>query len=408
MRRHAISGADWDRVKGAPGPKSKAGNRLLVDRVLWIARTGSPWRDRPDRFGNGNSVWRRFRRWAEAGVWGTVLELVRDPDRGPRDAFVARSRTARARARELDGAAEARRIAVACSDPPDGRDAWTVRMLADKRVESEVVEVISDETARRALESAPQAVAQGAVAHPGRTRRCVRGPDGGRNRGVPPALRPGAPTGVYRRATSPTDRRNTYPAPGPAGRGDSIMSTAQRDREPVPGVRPTGRVAPHRGDTAAHGEGLRGVPGYVVDEAYAEADRVALVTDDLNVRGSGSLYEALDPATARRGAARIEWHYAPKHGAGSTRVLEYLEHARPHTRPGPPTEPAPHPVPMAEPLEPVAPRDPGSDHEQHRIHEPPGLVLRTVARYQTRDPVPIRIRNRMASTLGPPKIAPDS
>ncbi|WP_390697667.1 transposase [Gemmata massiliana] len=69
-----------DRVKGAPGPKSKAGNRRFVDRVLWIARTGSPWRDQPDRFGNGNSVWRRFRRWAEAGVWGTVLELVRDPD----------------------------------------------------------------------------------------------------------------------------------------------------------------------------------------------------------------------------------------------------------------------------------------------------------------------------------------
>lgn len=54
---------------------------------------------------------------------------------------------------------------------------------------------------------------------------------------------------------------------------------------------------------------------YVVDEVYAEADRGVLVTDNLNVHGPGSLYEALDPATARRVAARIEWHYTPKHGS---------------------------------------------------------------------------------------------
>jgi len=54
---------------------------------------------------------------------------------------------------------------------------------------------------------------------------------------------------------------------------------------------------------------------YVVDEVYAEADRVVLVTDNLNVHGPGSLYEALDPATARRVAEKIEWHYTPKHGS---------------------------------------------------------------------------------------------
>jgi transposase len=81
MRRHAISDADWDRVTGLlPARGPKANNRLFVDAVLWIARTGSPWRDLPDRFGKWNSGWRRFRRWAEAGVWGKVLGLVRDPD----------------------------------------------------------------------------------------------------------------------------------------------------------------------------------------------------------------------------------------------------------------------------------------------------------------------------------------
>jgi len=81
MRRHAISDADWDRVKGLlPTRGPKADNRLFVDAVLWIARTGCPWRDLPDRFGKWNSAWRRFRRWADAGVWGAVLGLVRDPD----------------------------------------------------------------------------------------------------------------------------------------------------------------------------------------------------------------------------------------------------------------------------------------------------------------------------------------
>jgi transposase len=54
---------------------------------------------------------------------------------------------------------------------------------------------------------------------------------------------------------------------------------------------------------------------YVVDEVYQEAERVVLVTDNLNVHGAGSLYEAFDPATARRLAEKIEWHYTPKHGS---------------------------------------------------------------------------------------------
>ena len=81
MRRHAISDADWNRVKDllpSRGPKGDA--RSFVDAVLWIARTGSPWRDLPERFGRWNSVWRRFRRWAEGGVWERVLAAVRDPD----------------------------------------------------------------------------------------------------------------------------------------------------------------------------------------------------------------------------------------------------------------------------------------------------------------------------------------
>jgi hypothetical protein len=55
------------------------------------------------------------------------------------------------RQRVLDGAAEARLIALACSPPPDGRRAWTLRLLADRLVELEVVESVAPETVRRVL-----------------------------------------------------------------------------------------------------------------------------------------------------------------------------------------------------------------------------------------------------------------
>jgi transposase len=52
---------------------------------------------------------------------------------------------------KLDGRAEARLIAVACSAPPQGRKEWTMRLLADRLVELEVVDSVSDETVRRVL-----------------------------------------------------------------------------------------------------------------------------------------------------------------------------------------------------------------------------------------------------------------
>jgi putative transposase len=56
-------------------------NRLFVEAVLWLARTGAPGRDLPAEFGNWNSIFRRFRRWAKSGVWSRILEvLIEDPD----------------------------------------------------------------------------------------------------------------------------------------------------------------------------------------------------------------------------------------------------------------------------------------------------------------------------------------
>jgi transposase len=71
------------------------------------------------------------------------------------EAALARKPQARpSRERALDGRAEAKLIALACSKPPDGRKAWTMRLLADRLVELEVVPAISDETVRRSLKKA--------------------------------------------------------------------------------------------------------------------------------------------------------------------------------------------------------------------------------------------------------------
>jgi len=86
LPRHAISDADWDRIKhllpGQPGQHGGVArdNRRFLDAVLWIARTGAAWADLPERLGNGNSQWRRFDRWAKKGRWDPILAALRDPD----------------------------------------------------------------------------------------------------------------------------------------------------------------------------------------------------------------------------------------------------------------------------------------------------------------------------------------
>jgi putative transposase len=54
---------------------------MFVEGVLWIVRTGSPWRDLPEAFGDWNSVFRRFSRWSLKGVWWRIFEAMSDdPD----------------------------------------------------------------------------------------------------------------------------------------------------------------------------------------------------------------------------------------------------------------------------------------------------------------------------------------
>ena len=87
LDRSVLSDEQWARVapllpgkSGDPG-RSGADNRLFVEAILWVARTGSPWRDLHEAFGHWNSVFKRFRRWAMKGVFERIFSsLSGDPD----------------------------------------------------------------------------------------------------------------------------------------------------------------------------------------------------------------------------------------------------------------------------------------------------------------------------------------
>ena len=87
MRRFGLRDDQWERIKHLlPGRKGSVGvtaadNRLFVEAVLYRYRTGMPWRDLPERFGDGTKVHLRFSRWAKNGVWERVFRhLAADAD----------------------------------------------------------------------------------------------------------------------------------------------------------------------------------------------------------------------------------------------------------------------------------------------------------------------------------------
>jgi transposase len=83
--RYELSDVQWERIKDfLPGRTEHVGrtamdNRLFVNGVLWVLRSGAPWHALPDRYGKYKSVHKRFSRWAASGVWEKVFhELVGD------------------------------------------------------------------------------------------------------------------------------------------------------------------------------------------------------------------------------------------------------------------------------------------------------------------------------------------
>ena len=85
--RYELSDAQWQRIAqmlpGKAGDRGRTGadNRLFVNAVLWVLRSGAWWQDLPERYGKWKSVHKRFTRWAKAGVWERVFDsLAGHPD----------------------------------------------------------------------------------------------------------------------------------------------------------------------------------------------------------------------------------------------------------------------------------------------------------------------------------------
>lgn len=80
MSRHHISDNQWKRLEPllCPTRKERRGRpakaaRIMLDGILWILRTGAPWRDLPDEFGPWQTVYKRFNMWAKSSVWSSIL-----------------------------------------------------------------------------------------------------------------------------------------------------------------------------------------------------------------------------------------------------------------------------------------------------------------------------------------------
>jgi transposase len=83
MERDDLSDAQWERLAPLLPAQRRTGrgrpakdHRLIVNAILWRLATGVPWRDLPSRYGSWRTVYSRFRRWQQAGVWTRVLAAL--------------------------------------------------------------------------------------------------------------------------------------------------------------------------------------------------------------------------------------------------------------------------------------------------------------------------------------------
>lgn len=86
LRRHELTDAQWAKIESIlPGKKSDPGrtaadNRLFVNAVIYVLKTGIPWADLPGRFGKHDTVRKRFDRWCARGIWQKIAQATGDAD----------------------------------------------------------------------------------------------------------------------------------------------------------------------------------------------------------------------------------------------------------------------------------------------------------------------------------------
>ena len=82
MNRGELTNSQWERLQPLlPPQQPKTGrpahdHRTIINGLLWMLRTGAPWRDLPERYGPWRTVASRFYRWQQAGIWSQLLAAV--------------------------------------------------------------------------------------------------------------------------------------------------------------------------------------------------------------------------------------------------------------------------------------------------------------------------------------------
>ena len=83
LRRYELTDQEWDQIAsllppektGKPGRPAKD-NRTMLNAMVWIARSGAPWRDLPERYGPWNSVYSRCRKWIDDGILDNIFRVL--------------------------------------------------------------------------------------------------------------------------------------------------------------------------------------------------------------------------------------------------------------------------------------------------------------------------------------------
>lgn len=283
--------------------------KLLHAHILLKSDQGTAgprWRDKAiqEAIGVGESMIKRVRkRFVEQGLT-EALERRRQPKRPEQQ--------------KLDGKQEAQVIALLCGEPPEGQARWTLRLLAERAVELEIVEQVSHETIRTVLKHNQLKPWQ-------KKQWCVAPTQDGNY-----VYRMEDVLEVYVR---PLDLRRPQVC---LDEGSVQLLSAQREPldmkpghvkredyeyeregfcslflacEPLTGQVVT-RVSQRRTK-----EDFAHFLQYLIDEVYATAETIVLVMDNLNTHTPGSLYDVFPPQEAMRLWKKLEIHYTPLHGS---------------------------------------------------------------------------------------------
>jgi len=82
MRRHELNDDQFSKIEHLlPGRSGHVGvtakdNRVFLNGVIWIFKTGAPWRDLPERYGHWKNVHRRFSRWSQSGIFDKIFRIL--------------------------------------------------------------------------------------------------------------------------------------------------------------------------------------------------------------------------------------------------------------------------------------------------------------------------------------------